>query len=80
MPRIKPLTEADVAPEIQELFRQSARRMGAVPGGMGLQAYCPPILEASRALGAAPGISDKLPALIRALVCLRAAQMVGCLF
>jgi hypothetical protein len=54
--------------------------MGAVPGSTGLQAYCPPILEASRALGAAPGLSDKLPALIRALVCLRAAQMVGCLF
>jgi hypothetical protein len=69
-----------VAPEIREIFEQSARRMGAVPGGTALQAYCLPILEASRALGAAPGISGKLPALIRALVCLRAAQLVGCLF
>jgi hypothetical protein len=80
MPRIDPLTEADVSPEIRELFAQSTRRLGAVPGGTGLQAYCPPILEASRALGAAPGKSNTLPALIRSLVCLRAAQMAGCLF
>jgi alkylhydroperoxidase family enzyme len=46
----------------------------------GIQAYCPPILEASRNLGAAPARSHTLPPLIRSLVCLRAAQMAGCPF
>ena len=80
MPRIKPLTVNEVAPELRPVFQQSERAMGAVPGGTGIQAYCPPILEASRALGAAPARSGKLPPLIRSLVCLRAAQMTGCPF
>jgi hypothetical protein len=46
----------------------------------GIQARCPPILEASRALSAAPGRSNKLPAELRFLVCLRVAQIVTCPF
>jgi hypothetical protein len=80
MPRIRPLSKDEVPPELRPVLEQAERNMGAVPGGMGLQAYCPPILEASRALGAAPARSGTLPALIRSLVCLRAAQMVGCPF
>lgn len=80
MPRIRPLTKDEVAPEIGAVFEKVARYFGAVPGSVGIQAYCPPILEASRALGAAPEKSNTLPALIRSLVCLRAAQMTGCPF
>jgi alkylhydroperoxidase family enzyme len=80
MPRIRPLTSDDVGPEIRTVLEQAERNYGAIPGGTGLQAYCPPILEASRALGAAPARSGKLPPLIRSLVCLRAAQMAGCPF
>ena len=80
MPRVKPLTRDEVSPEIARLMDQAERNMGAVPAGMAIQAYCPPILEASRALGAAPARSGKLPALIRSLVCLRAAQLAGCPF
>jgi alkylhydroperoxidase family enzyme len=47
---------------------------------MGIQAYCPPILEASRALSAAPARSGTLRPLLRSLVCLRAAQLAGCPF
>ncbi|HTE86429.1 MAG TPA: hypothetical protein VK821_17045 [Dehalococcoidia bacterium] len=80
MPRIRPLTKDEVGPEIRPILEQAEKNFGALPGSTGIQAYCPPILEASRALSAAPGRSGKLPPLIRFLVCLRAAQMAGCPF
>ncbi len=80
MPRIRPLTRDEVPAELQPSFEQAERSLGRVPDGMGIQAYCPPILEASRALGAAPARSHTLPGLLRSLVCLRAAQLAGCPF
>jgi hypothetical protein len=80
MPRIRPLTKEEVGPEIRPILERAQENFGEVPGSTGLQAYCPPILEASRALSAAPGISGTLPQLIRSLVCLRAAQMASCPF
>lgn len=80
MPRIKPLTKEEVSPETRALLEEAERKLGAAPASSGIQAYCPPILEASRALGAAPARSGKLPALIRSMVCLRAAQLAGCPF
>ena len=80
MPRIRPLTKDEVGPEIRAILEQSERNFGAPSQGTGIQAYCPPILEASRALGSAPARSGKLPPLIRSMVCLRAAQMAGCPF
>ena len=77
MPRIRPLTRDEVAEEYRPAFEQAERSMGAVPGGMGIQAYCPPILEASRGLSAAPARSGTLQPLIRSFVCLRAAQLAG---
>jgi hypothetical protein len=62
------------------MLRGAARKWGTPPPSSGLQAYCPPILEASRALGAAPARSGVLPAQIRGLVCLRVAQLAGCPF
>jgi alkylhydroperoxidase family enzyme len=80
MPRMRPLSAEEVDAEIRPILEQAQRNFGAIPGGTGLQAYCPPILEASRALSAAPGRSGKLSPLLRSLVCLRAAQMAGCPF
>jgi hypothetical protein len=80
MPRIRPLTKDEVQPDLKPILEQAERNFGALPGSTGIQAYCPPILEASRALSAAPGRSGRLPQLIRSLVCLRAAQMAGCPF
>jgi len=74
------LTKDDVGPDLRPVLEQAGRTFGAPSVSAGIQAYCPPILEASRALSAAPGRSGKLPALIRSLVCLRAAQMAGCPF
>jgi alkylhydroperoxidase family enzyme len=80
MPRIRPLTKDEVGPEERPHLERGEQNFGAIPAGTAIQAYCPPILHASRALGAAPGLSGKLPPLIRSLVCLRAAQLAGCLF
>jgi hypothetical protein len=80
MPRIRPLTKDEVSPELRPALEQSEHTFGRLPPGTGIQAYCPPILEASRALGAAPARSGTLPPLIRYMVCLRAAQMAGCPF
>ncbi len=80
MPRVRPLTKDEVAPEIAALLEQAARAFGEPLVPPGIQAYSPPILEASRALGAAPAKSGLLPAALRSLVCLRVAQLVGCPF
>jgi hypothetical protein len=80
MPRIRPLTEHEVSPEVAAILQSAAKTFGEPLPSTGIQAYCPPILEASRALGAAPARSRTLPAELRYLVCLRVAQLVGCPF
>jgi alkylhydroperoxidase family enzyme len=78
--RIRPLTKDEADPSIAAVFDQAITEAGETRLPVTIQAYCPPILEASRALGAAPARSGTLTALIRSLVCLRAAQIVGCVF
>jgi alkylhydroperoxidase family enzyme len=80
MPRLRPLTKDEVRPEVRSILEQAERAFGEPLVPTGIQAYCPPILDASRALGAAPARSGKLPAQLRSLVCLRVAQMAGCPF
>ncbi len=80
MPRVRPLTKDEVAPPVRALLEQAERAFGEPLIPTGIQAYCPPILEASRFLGAAPARSGLLPAQLRSLACLRVAQMVGCPF
>lgn len=80
MARIRGLTRDEVEPQIAALFDTVVTPAGETRLPLTLQAHCPPILEASRALGAAPARSGMLPALTRSLVCLRAAQIVGCVF
>lgn len=80
MPRIRPLTKDEVAPEVRAILEQAERAFGEPIPSVGIQAYTPPILEASRALGAAPQRSHQLSRQLRSLVCLRVAQMAGCPF
>lgn len=80
MARLRPLTKDEVSPEVRTILEQAERAFGAPLTSVGIQAYSPPILEASRALGAAPARSHTLPADLRSLVCLRVAQLVGCPF
>ncbi len=80
MARIRPLTKDEVSGELQEVLAAGERWLGQPPVGTGIQAYAPPILYASRQLGAAPAQSGLLSAELRSLVCLRAAEIVGCPF
>jgi alkylhydroperoxidase family enzyme len=78
---MRPLTKDDVQdPELKAVLEQGEKWLGQPAIGAGIQAYAPTILAASRALGAAPAKSGLLPAELRSLVCLRAAEMVGCAF
>jgi alkylhydroperoxidase family enzyme len=80
MARLRPLTKDEVSPEVRAVLEQSEKSFGEPLATTGIRAYSPPILEASRMLAAAPAKSHTLPPLLRSLVCLRAAQMVGCPF
>ncbi|MSP68607.1 MAG: hypothetical protein EXQ96_11100 [Alphaproteobacteria bacterium] len=78
MPRLRPLA-IDEAPEAaRPLMEAALSALGQLPDSLGIQARCPPILEASRALGLAPGRSNTLPEELRALLCVRVAQIIGC--
>lgn len=78
MPRLHPLNKDEAPAEARKILEAAAGRSGSVSAASGIQAYCPPILEASRALGRAPALSGKVSAQLRSLVQLRAAQMVRC--
>lgn len=78
---MKPLTKDDVSdPELKAVLEQGEKWLGKPAVGAGIQAYAPAILNASRALGAAPAKSGLLSGELRSLLCLRAAEMVGCAF
>ena len=80
MVRIPPLTGEDVAKEVRPTIEAADNVFGVQSVSAGIQAYCPEILSASRALGAAPSKSNLLPAELRHLVCMRAAQIITCPF
>ncbi|MGE5596263.1 MAG: hypothetical protein ACM3S1_09535 [Hyphomicrobiales bacterium] len=81
MARLRPLTKDEVEdPQVRAALEAGEKWLGKPAAGAGIQAYAPEILKASRALGAAPGKSGLLPPLTRTLVCLRAAQLIGCPF
>lgn len=80
MARMRPLTKDEVEGDLKTILEQGEKWLGEPAVGAGIQAYAPEILHASRALGAAPAKSGLLPPLVRSLVCLRAAEMVGCAF
>jgi 4-carboxymuconolactone decarboxylase len=80
MPRIRPLTKAEAAPELLPILEQVERTFGVIHAGTGIFAYCPAILQASNALGRAVASSGTVTPLIRALAMLRVAQVAGCPF
>ncbi len=80
MARLRPLTADESAEPVRHWLEAAERAYGAPLISSGIQAYSPPILEASRFLGGAAGRSGSLPAELRSLVSLRVAQMVGCPF
>jgi alkylhydroperoxidase family enzyme len=80
MPRIRPLTKAESAPELLPILEQVERTFGTIHAGTGIFAYCPPILQASNGLGRAITASGTVSPLVRNLAMLRVAQLAGCEF
>ncbi len=80
MARIRPLGEDEVSPEIAGIIAATVRWLGEPQISVGIQAYSPPVLDASRRLNVMPAKSALLPPQLRDLVCLRAAEMIGCPF
>ncbi len=80
MTRLRPLSKEEAPEEARSLMEAAEQRLGQPSVPAGIQARCPPILEAGRALGAAPGRSNTLPGELRSLVCVRVAQIVACPF
>ena len=80
MTRLKPLTLSEAPRRARSILEKAQAATGRISDGIGIQARCPEVLIASRALNAMPAKSGSLPAEIRALVCLRAAQIVTCPF
>ena len=80
MARLRPLTKEEAPEEARPLLAAAEKKFGEPSVPAGIQARCPPILEAGRILGAAPGQSGTLSAELRSLVCVRVAQIVTCPF
>ncbi|MEE2957042.1 MAG: hypothetical protein VX780_12985 [Pseudomonadota bacterium] len=80
MPRLKPLKKEEAPEEARAQIEAADRVFGIQSISAGIQARCPSILKASKALGQAPSISNTLSAELRHLVCMRAAQIVMCPF
>ena len=78
MTRIRPLATDEAPAAARPLLKAIEDERGRALGAAAIQAYCPPVLAASRALAAAPGESGVLPAELIPLVCLRVAQLVTC--
>ena len=80
MPRLRPLSRDEAPEAARPAMDAAARAFDSPMTTAGIQARCPPILDAGRALGAAPARSGTLPAELRYLVCVRVAQIVQCPF
>ena len=80
MARIRPLKEEEVPPESRVHFQRNRNAFGTVLNNTGFYAYCPPVLDAATALGAAVEKSGLLPGQLRSLLNVRVASMIGCPF
>jgi alkylhydroperoxidase family enzyme len=78
--RIPPIDPAAAPPEVQEIFARQVAQWGAPLAPTLVMAHCPPIARAASGLSAALERSAQLPAVLRDLVSLRVAQLIGCPF
>lgn len=80
MPRVKEIQQPDGNPVLEELYAREREAMGTVLNTTKVYAHCPPILRAIKAMAMALEESDLLGPQLRALLCLRVAQINGCPF
>ena len=59
MARIRPLGEDEVSPEIAGIIAATVRWLGEPQISVGIQAYPPPVLDASRRLNVMPARDNK---------------------
>lgn len=80
MPRIRPLPKDEAHPDATAFYDQDEQRHGLVLNPTPIMAYRPSILAASRGLDRSMRQEAVLSAELRALVCTRVAQLIGCPF
>ena len=79
-PRVPPVDPADASPAVREVFARQTEHWGAPLAPTLVMAHCPPLVPAAAGLSIALERSGQLPAQLRALICLRVAQIIGCPF
>jgi alkylhydroperoxidase family enzyme len=67
-------------PVLKEIFEREQAMFGDLLNPTKIMAHCPPILRASKLLGASIEQSGQLPKLLLALVSFRVASINGCPF
>ena len=80
MPRVKEIEHTNGDPILEEIYARDRETLGAVLNTTKVYAHCPPILRAAKLLGKALEDSGRVSPQLRALVCLRVAQINGCPF
>ncbi len=80
MPRVKAIEQPDGDPILEEIYARDREALGAVLNTTKVYAHCPPILRAAKLLGKALEDSGRLDPQLRALICVRVAQINGCPF
>lgn len=80
MPRVKEIEHPNGNPILEDAYAADRQAFGTVLNSTKVYAHCPPILHAAKLLGKAVEESGLLEPSLRALVCLRVAQINGCPF
>ncbi|MGH7264354.1 MAG: hypothetical protein ACREMB_05785 [Candidatus Rokuibacteriota bacterium] len=80
MSRVPSVDPAEAPAELAEILAQQRELYGAPLAPTLVMAHCPPLVRGARGLGIALETSGQLPAALRDLVSLRAAQLIGCPF
>jgi len=80
MPRVSEIEDAGGDPVLAEIFEKERAAFGDLLNPTKVMAHCPPILRASKLLGASIEQSGLLPKALLALVNFRVASINGCPF
>jgi alkylhydroperoxidase family enzyme len=78
--RVAPVDPAEAPPEVREVLARQTEQWGAPLAPTLVMAHCPPLVRAAAGLSVALEKSGQLSPVLRDLVCLRVAQLVGCPF
>ncbi|MBI4636883.1 MAG: carboxymuconolactone decarboxylase family protein [Candidatus Rokubacteria bacterium] len=80
MPRVREIDDPGDDPILRETFEKEREAFGFLLNTTKVQAHCPGIMKAAKALSAAVEGSGLLPPQLLALVYLRVALINGCPF